>query len=103
VSAVTVPPAPCVVITVSVPQFAELQPGPLSDQERTVLGFDPGIGVIVATRVAVPPAGTLAGAVSWSEKSLVMRMAAEICFDGSATLCAVMDAFTDEGRIPGAV
>jgi hypothetical protein len=63
-SAVTLPPDPWVVTTVSVPQAVELQPGPESDQESTVLGFEPGIGVIVATIVAVLPAGTLCGAVT---------------------------------------
>jgi hypothetical protein len=61
------------------------------------------MGVIVATMVAAPPAGTLAGAASCREKLLVMRRGAEICLEGSATLCAVMVAFTEEGRIPGAV
>jgi len=39
--------------------------------------------------VAVAPAGTLAGAESCREKLLVMATATEICFEGSATLCAV--------------
>lgn len=69
---VTVPPVPCVVTTVSVPHVAPLQPGPESAQESTVLGFDPGAGVRVATIVAAVPAGTLAGAVICREKVLVM-------------------------------
>lgn len=98
-----VPPDPCVVTTVSVPHVVELQPGPESDHERIVLGLDPGMGVIVATIDALPPAGTLCGAVTWSVKLLVMLMAADACFDGSATLCAVNVAVAGEGRIPGAV
>jgi hypothetical protein len=92
-----------VAITVSVPQELPLQPGPLSDQASTVLGLEFAAGVIVATIVAVPPAGTLDGAVSCSEKLLVMLSAAEICFAGSATLCAVSVTLAAEGRIPGAV
>jgi hypothetical protein len=95
-------PVDCVVTTVSVPQEAPLQPGPLSDQVSTVLGLEFGTGVIVATIVAVPPAGTPDGEVSCSEKLLVMVSAAEICFEASATLCAVSVTFPGEGRIPGA-
>jgi hypothetical protein len=43
------------------------------------------------------------GAESCSEKLLVMVNAAEICFAGSATLCAVSVTFAGEGGIPGAV
>jgi hypothetical protein len=103
VSSVTVPPEPCVVTTVSVPQVAELQPSPESDQVRTVLGFEPATGVMVATIVAVPPAGTLCGAVTCRVKLLVMLIAADIRFEGSATLCAVSVAVAVDGRIPGAV
>src|SRR5579863_648578 len=103
VSAVTVPPAPCVVTTVSVPQVEELQPGPESDHERFELGFEPGTGVIVATIVAVPPAGTLCGAVTCRVKLLVMLMPTDVCFDGSATLCAVSIAVAGAGSTPGAV
>ena len=99
----TVPPEPCVVTTVRVPQVVELQPGPESDQERIVLGLEPGTGVIVATIEAVPPAATLCGAATCSVKLLVMLMAAEACFEGSATLCAVSVALAGDGRIPGAV
>jgi hypothetical protein len=89
--------------TVSVPQAVELQPGPESDEERTVLGFEPGTGVIVATMAAVLPAETLGGAVICSVKLLVMVIAAEACLEGSATLCAVTAAAAAEGRIAGAV
>jgi hypothetical protein len=68
-----------------------------------VLGFEPGTGVSVATIVAAPPAGTLDGAESCNEKLLVMATAAEICFEGSATLCAVSVVLAGEGRICGAV
>jgi hypothetical protein len=97
------PPADCVVMTFNVPQELPLQPGPLSAQDSDALGFEPGTGVIVATIVADPPAGTLEGAESCSEKLLVMATAAEICFEGSATLCAVSVALAGEERICGAV
>jgi hypothetical protein len=97
------PPTNGVVTTVSVPQEAPLQPGPVSDQASVVLGLEFATGVNVATIVAVAPAGTPDGAVSWSEKLLVMVSAAEVCFEESATLCAVSVTFAGEGRIPGAV
>jgi hypothetical protein len=97
------PPADWVVITVKVPQELPLQPGPLRVQESAALGFEPDTGVSVATIVAVPPAGTLEGAESCKEKLLVMATAAEICFEGSATLCAVITALAGEGRVCGAV
>lgn len=100
---VTVPPDPCVVTTVNVPQEAPLQPAPESAQESVVFGAEPGTGVIVATIVAAVPAGTLARALICKEKLLVMVICAEACFEGSATLCAVTVAMTGEGRIPGAV
>jgi hypothetical protein len=93
----------CVVTTVNVPQELPLQPGPLSAQASAVLGFEPGTGVSVATIVAVPPVGTLDGAESCNEKVLVMATAAEICFEGSATLCAVSVVLAGEGRVCGAV
>lgn len=99
----TVPPEPCVVTTVSVPHVVELQPGPESDQERIALGLEPGTGVIVAMIDAVPPAGTLCGAVTCNVKSLVMLIAAEACFEGSAMLCAVIVAVAGDGRMAGAV
>jgi hypothetical protein len=97
------PPVDCVVTTESVPHEAALQPGPDNDQERTVLGFEPGTGVSVATSVAVPPVGTLAGAESCRVKWLVTVTAAEACLDGSATLCAVSITLAFAGRICGAV
>jgi hypothetical protein len=93
----------CVVITVNVPQELPLQPGPLSAQASDVLGFELGTGVIVATIVAVPAAGTLEGAESCKEKLLVMATVAEICLEGSATLCAVSVALAGGGRVCGAV
>jgi len=68
-----------------------------------VLGFEPATGVIVATIVAVPPAGTFCGAVTWRVKLLVMFRGADACLVGSATLCAVIVAIAVDGRIPGAV
>ena len=103
VSDATVPPPPCVVTTLNVPHDTELQPGPESAQERIELGLDPGKGVIVAMIAAIPPAGTLCGAVTCSVKLLVMLMVAEVCLEGSARLCAITVALTGEGRIPGAV
>ena len=102
-SAVAFPPVDCVVTTVSVPQVAALQPGPESDQEIALLGFDPGTGVSVATMVAVPLVGTLDGAEICKLKLLVMVIAAEPFFEESATLCAVSVALVPEGRICGAV
>jgi len=102
-SAMRLPPADCVDTTVSVPQELPLQPGPLSAQDSTVLGFEPGTGVIVAMIVAVPPAGTPEGAEICNEKLLVMATAVETCFEGSATLCAVSVALAGDGRIRGAV
>jgi hypothetical protein len=67
------------------------------------LGFEPGTGVSVATIVAVAPAGTLDGAESCKEKLLVMATVAEICFEGSATLCAVNVTLAGEGSVCGAV
>ena len=97
------PPTVCVVTTVKVPQELPLQPGPLNAQANEAPGFEPGTRVSVATIVAVAPAGTLEGAESCREKLLVMATAAEICFEGSATLCAVSIALAGEGRVCGAV
>jgi hypothetical protein len=99
---VAFPPVDCVVTVVKVPQDAPLHPAPESDQLTAVSGFDPGTGVSVATIVAVPPAGTLAGAVSCTAKLLVIVRLAEACFDGSATLCAVTSRLMPSA-IPGAV
>ena len=93
----------CVVTMVSVPHEVPLQPGPLKAHASAVLGLEFGAGVIVATIVAVLPAGTPDGAESCKEKLLVMVNAAEICFAESATLCAVTVRFAGEGRITGAV
>jgi hypothetical protein len=92
-----------VVPAVSVPQKLPVHPGPERVQERIVLGFDPGAGVRVAKIVAETSAGTLCGAINCSEKLLVMATATEVCFEGSATLCAVSMAFAGEGRTSGAM
>ncbi len=97
------PPVDCVVTALNIPQELPLQPGPLSTQDSAELGFEPETGVSVATIVAVPPTGTLDGAESCSEKLLVMDTTAEICLEGSATLCAVSVALAGEGRVRGAV
>jgi hypothetical protein len=101
-SEIAFPPTDCEVITLKAPQEAPLQPGPLSDHVSTLLGFDPGTGVMVATTVAAAPAGTPDGAISCSEKVLVIATAAETCFEGSATLCAVSVTLAGDGRICGA-
>lgn len=93
------PPVDCVVTTLNVPQELPLQPGPLSAHASAVLGFESATGVSVATIVAVPLTGTLDGAESCNEKLLVMATAAEICFEGSATLCAVSVVLAGEGRV----
>jgi hypothetical protein len=98
-SATGLPPVDCVVTTVNVPQERPLQPGPLSAQVSAVPGFEPETGINVARMVAVPPAGTLDGAESCDEKLLVMPTTAEICFEGSATLCAVSVVLAGEGRV----
>ncbi len=90
-------------MTVNVPQELPLQPGSLSAHDSDVLGFESGTGVIVATIVADAPAGTLEGAESCKEKLLVIATGAEICFEGSAALCAVSVALAGAGRICGAV
>lgn len=95
-------PVDWVVTTVKVPQELPLHPGPLNTQESAALGFEPGTGVSVATSVAVAPAATPDGAVSCREKLLVMATVTEVCFEGSATLCAVSVALPGDGRICGA-
>lgn len=97
------PPVDCVVTMVKTPHELPLQPGPLSAHDSPGLGFEPGTGVSVATSVAVPLTGTLDGTESCNEKLLVMDTAAETCFEGSATLCAVNVTLAGEGRIRGAV
>src|SRR5260370_26540986 len=81
------PPTDCVVTAVNVPQELPLQPGPLSAQARVALGFESGTSASEAIIVTVPPAGTLEGAESCNEKLLLMATAAEICSEGSTTLC----------------
>ena len=86
-----------------VPHEAPLHPGPLTVHDMAVLGFEPGMAVSVATIVAVAPTGKLDGTESCNEKLLVIVSAAEACFEGSATLCAVNVTLAGEGRICGAV
>src|SRR5262245_41272774 len=102
-SAIGSPPAPCVVTVLSVPQDAPLHPVPERDQVKTVLGCEPGTGVMVATIVAAAPDGRLGGAVSCRLKLLVRLMVAEACFAESATLIAVTVTLEAAGRLPGAV
>jgi len=99
----TFPFCVCVVVPLIAPHEAPLHPGPLSVHAITVLGFEPGIAVSVATIAAVAPTGTLDGGESCNEKLLVIVSAAETCFEGSATLCAVNVTLVGEGRISGAV
>ncbi|GAC1670143.1 MAG: hypothetical protein NVS9B4_26170 [Candidatus Acidiferrum sp.] len=103
VDTVALPPAGFVAATVSVPQLAPPQPAPDSVHVSTVLGVEPGTGVSVATNVAMPLAGTSDGATSCKEKLLLMLTETEICFDGSAMLCAVIVTFSGMGKICGAV
>jgi len=92
-----------VVTTARTPQLVPPHPAPESVQESVVLGLEPGTGVNVAAMTPEPPEATLEGAESCSEKLLVMVTAAEVCLDGSATLCAVTVAVAGVGRICGAV
>ena len=93
----------CVVTELSVPQVFPLQPVPVSDQWMTVLGLEPGTGIIVATITAVAEVDTAAGADNCSVKLLVMLTLTLACFEGSATLCAVTFTAAGDGRICGAV
>jgi hypothetical protein len=102
-SAIAFPPVACVVTVLNVPHVEPEHPGPESIHVSTPFGLEPGAGVSVATIVADPPAGKLAGAASCNVNWLVMLMFAELCFDGSATLCAVRVTLGAVGRIPGAV
>ena len=102
-SAIAFPPTVCVVTALNVPQEVPLHPAPLSDQAIVVLGADPGTAVSVATSAAEAPAGTPDGAESCRENVLVIVTAAEICFEGSATLCAVSVTPGAAGRMAGAV
>ena len=91
----------CVVTELSVSQAFPLQPVPASDQWMTVLGLEPGTGVMVATITAV--ADAVPGVVSCSVKWLVMSTVTVAFFDGSATLCAVTVTAAGDGRICGAM
>ena len=97
------PPSACVVTTTNTPQLAPLHPLPESDHASVMLGFEPATGVSVATMVAEPPDPTLAGTESCNEKLLVIVTVAEVCFEGSARLCAVIVTVAGVGRICGAV
>jgi len=102
-SAIALLPVLCVVTVLSVPHDKPLQPVPDSDQFNCELGFDPCTGVSVATIVAEPPAGKLAGALICNVKLLVMLTVVEACFVESATLVAVIVTVEAAGRSPGAV
>jgi len=97
------PPSACVVTTTSLPQLVPLQPLPDNVQESAVLGFEPATGVSVATMVAKPPDATLAGAAICKEKLLVIVTVANVCFAGSAALCAVTVTVAGFAKIGGAV
>lgn len=99
----TFPFCVCVVVPLIVPHETPLHPVPLSIHAIAVLGFEPGMAVNVATIAVVAPTDTLEGAESCNEKLLVMVNAAETCFEGSATLCAVNVTLAGERRICGAV
>ena len=90
-------------MTVKIPQALPLQPVPESDHDKELLGLDPGTGVMVATSAAVTPGCTVAGALSCSEKSLLIRTFAESRLEGLATLVAVKVTLAFPGRICGAV
>jgi hypothetical protein len=92
-----------VVTTFSTPQLAPVQPGPDKDHDNAVFGLEPATGVSIAVMTAVPEAGTLAGAKICSRKLLAIVTAAEACFDGSATLCAISVTVAGVGKIRGAV
>lgn len=97
------PPIGCVVTTVNTPQLAPLQPLPASDHCSTVLGFEPGTGVSVAATTAEPSGPTTPGAESCNEKLLLIVTPAEVCFEGSATLWAVIVTLAGFGRMGGAM
>jgi len=92
-----------VVTTTKTPQLVLLQPLPDNIQESAVLGFEPATGVNVAAMVADPPEATLAGAAICNEKLLVIVTVANVCFAGSAALCAVTVTVAGFGKIGGAV
>lgn len=91
------------VTVLRVPQALALQPEPVTDQARTVLGLEPATGVSVATRTAVAEVATVPGAASCRVKWLVMVTEAAACLEGSAALCAVTVTVGGDGRIGGAV
>src|SRR6266849_2328543 len=93
------PPSACVVTTTNTPQLAPLHPLPESYHASVVLGFEPATGVSAATTVAEPPGPMFTGAESCNEKLLVIVTVAEVCFAGSARLCAVIVTVAGVGRI----
>src|SRR5260370_24985977 len=97
------PRGACGVTPTNTPQLAPLHPLPESDHASVVLGFELATGVSVATMVVEPPEPTPAGAESCNEKLLVIVTVAKVCFEGSATLCAVIVTVAGVGRICGAV
>jgi len=102
-SAIEPPPTDCVVVTVKIPHALPLQPVPLSDQFKTALGLLFAAGVKVATRPAVTPGCTLAGAVNCRRKLLVILMLLLLCLEESAALVAVTMTLAGLGNICGAV
>ena len=55
-----------------------------------MLGFDPAMGIMVATTTALADVKTVSGAVSCNVNWLVMVRSMLACLDWSAALCAVM-------------
>ena len=98
-----VPPPDWVVVTVRMPQLLPAHPLPLSAQERVLFGLEPGTGVKVATMAAVTPVCNEDGATICRVNELVKLTAAELCFEGSATLVATTVTPGEAGRVPGAV
>jgi len=77
-------------------QELPLQPGPLSAQASVRWGSTRN-GRQRATIVAVPPARRMARRVAMKNAGDGRRC--EICFEGSATLCAVSVVLAGEGRV----
>jgi len=92
-----------VVVVASVPH--RLPPHPLPERlhVRFALGFEPGIGVSVATIVADALGATLPGPVTCNAKLLVTLKLAIANLDGPATLCARTTTECELGKICGAV
>lgn len=88
---------------VIVPQLTPVQPAPEICQDKTLLGFAPGITSIVAVNSALPPVTTLDGPLKEIANPLVRCTRADACFEGSATLCAVTVTSADGGKLCGAV